>query len=222
MTYRYYNVRREIYNHSSEKELNKYRTFKELKKLYKPFHWIIFSLMILSLVAFIIVAIAVDNKLWCSIPLLIIIVCDKLWDSKAERFYNKEEREKELKSIDSAYEEYLKTVKNILINNGIDTKVKCNCLKEECLSVFKKRELKYSILNNRVFEITIGIPIGALISTIISNDTDTITIQAAAFLLIGIVIYALISFSRFITYHTSGYWKDEQLLNALEEMDYYF
>lgn len=222
MTYRYYNVRREIYNDSSEKELNKNRTFKELKKLYKPFHWIIFSLMILSLVAFIIVAIAVDNKLWCSIPLLIIIVCDKLWDSKAERFYNKEEREKELKSIDSAYEEYLKTVKNILINNGIDTKEKCKCLKEECLSVFTQRELKYSILNNRVFEITIGIPIGALISTIISNDTDTITIQAAAFLLIGIVIYALISFSKFITYHTSGYWKDEQLLNALEEMDYYF
>ena len=109
-----------------------------------------------------------------------------------------------------------------IVAAGLFLEEKCNCLKEECLSVFKKRELKYSILNNRVFEITIGIPIGALISTIISNDTDTITIQAAAFLLIGIVIYALISFSKFITYHTSGYWKDEQLLNALEEMDYYF
>ena len=49
MTYRYYNVRREINNDSSEKELNKYRSFEELKKLYKPFHWVVFSLMFLSL-----------------------------------------------------------------------------------------------------------------------------------------------------------------------------
>ena len=222
MTYRYYNVRREICNDSSEKELNKYRSIKDLKKLYKPFHWIVFSLMFLSLFALIVLAIVVDNKLWCSIPLLIIIVCDKLWDSKAERFYNKEEREKELKSIDSAYEEYLKTVKNILINNGIDTREKCDCLKKECLSVFENREAKYSILNNRVFEITIGVPIGALISSIISNSTDTIPIQTAAILLLGIVFYAFISFTKFITYHTDGYWKDEQLLNVLDEMEYYF
>jgi hypothetical protein len=222
MTYRYYNVRREINNDSSEKELNKYRSIKDLKKLYKPFHWVVFSLMILSLIAFIILAIIVDNKLWCSIPLLIIIGCDKLWDSKAERFYNKEERENELKNIDSAYEEYLKNIKNILMKNGVDTKDKCDCLKRECVSAFEKREKKYSVLNNRVFEITIGVPIGALISSIMSNNTDTISVQAAAFLLIGIVVYALISFTKFITYHTEGYWKDAQLLNALDEMEYYF
>ena len=222
MTYRYYNVRREINNDSSEKELNKYRSFEELKKLYKPFHWVVFSLMFLSLFAFIVLAIVVDNKLWCSIPLLIIIGCDKLWDNKAERFYNKEEREKELKNIASAYEEYLKNIKNILMKNGVDTKDKCDCLKRECLSIFEKREKKYSVLNNRVFEITIGVPIGALISSIMSNNTDTISTQAAAFLLIGIGIYALISLTKFITYHTEGYWKDEQLLNALDEMEYYF
>ena len=46
--------------------------------------------------------------------------------------------------------------------------------------------------------------------------------QLAAFLLIGLGIYALISITKFITYHTEGYWKDEQLLNALDEMEYYF
>lgn len=222
MTYRYHNVRREICNDSYEKKLNTYRSIKDLKKLYKPFHWFVFSVMILSLVAFIILAIFVDNKLWCSVPLVIIIGCDKLWDSKAERFYNKEEREKELKNIDSAYEDYLKNIKSILIKNGVDTKEKCNLLKKECLSVFEHREAKYSILNNRAFEITIGVPIGALISTIISNNMDTITVQAAAILLFGIMSYALISFIKFVSYHTEGYWKDEQLLNALNEMEYIF
>lgn len=48
MTYRYYNIRREINNDNSEKGLKGFRSLKELKSLFTPFHWIVFIAIILS------------------------------------------------------------------------------------------------------------------------------------------------------------------------------
>lgn len=41
MTYKYYDVRRDIYNECSDKSLKKFRTFKEMRKLFKLKFWII-------------------------------------------------------------------------------------------------------------------------------------------------------------------------------------
>ena len=50
MTYKYYDVRRDIYNECSDKSLKKFRTFKEMRKLFKLKFWIIFVLMMICLI----------------------------------------------------------------------------------------------------------------------------------------------------------------------------
>ena len=107
MTYRYYNIRREINNDNSEKGLKEFRSLKELKSLFTPFHWIVFIAIILSLVALLFTAFFSTNKLWCSIPLVILVVLVNIWEYKCEKLYNQKAREKELNDIDEKYKQYL-------------------------------------------------------------------------------------------------------------------
>lgn len=222
MTHRYYKIRREIFEDNSEKPLKKLRSGSELKELYKPFHWIVFGLMIGSLIAIIVISIFVTNKLWNTVPLLIIILLTDLWEYKAEKLYNKDARKKELMSIDCDYENYLKSIYEILQNNGIKSERELNILIDECNEWLEKRDNKFRFLKRKVFEICLGIPIGALITSLMNQNSEDISTQTVAMLLLGLIIYALFSFVKFVLNYADGYQKDQSLLKALNEMKYYF
>lgn len=222
MTHRYYKIRREIFEDNSEKPLKKLRSGSELKELYKPFHWIVFGLMIGSLIAIIVISIFVTNKLWNTVPLLIIILLTDLWEYKAEKLYNKDARKKELMSIDCDYENYLKSIYEILQNNGIKSERELNILIDECNEWLEKRDNKFRFLKRKVFEICLGIPIGALITSLMNQNSEDISTQTVAMLLLGLIIYALFSFVKFLSDYADGYQKDQSLLKALNEMKYYF
>lgn len=222
MTHRYYKIRREIFEDNSEKPLKKLRSGSELKELYKPFHWIVFGLMIGSLIAIIVISVFVTNKLWNTVPLLIIILLTDLWEYKAEKLYNKDARKKELMSIDCDYENYLKSIYEILQNNGIKSERELNILIDECNEWLEKRDNKFRFLKRKVFEICLGIPIGALITSLMNQNSEDISTQTVAMLLLGLIIYALFSFVKFLSDYADGYQKDQNLLKALNEMKYYF
>ncbi len=222
MTYRYYKIRREIFEDDSEKPLKKFRSGSDLKELFKPFHWIVFSLMIASLIAIIIISIFVTNKLWNAVPLLIIILLTDLWDYKAEKFYNKDARKKELISIDCDYENYLKSIYEILQNNGIESEKELNILIDECSKVLEKRDNRFQFIKSKAYEIFLGIPIGALITSLINQNSEKIPPQIVTVLLLGLLIYPIFSFAKFVLNYADGYQKDQSLLKALNEMKYYF
>ncbi len=222
MTYRYYKIRREIFEDDSEKPLKKFRSGSDLKELFKPFHWIVFSLMIASLIAIIIISIFVTNKLWNAVPLLIIILLTDLWDYKAEKFYNKDARKKELISIDCDYENYLKSIYEILQNNGIESEKELNILIDECSKVLEKRDNRFQFIKSKAYEIFLGIPIGALITSLINQNSEKIPPQIVTVLLLGLLIYPIFSFVKFVLNYADGYQKDQSLLKALNEMKYYF
>ncbi len=222
MTYRYYKIRREIFEDDSEKPLKKFRSGSDLKELFRPFHWIVFSLMIASLIAIIIISIFVTNKLWNAVPLLIIILLTDLWDYKAEKFYNKDARKKELISIDCDYENYLKSIYEILQNNGIESEKELNILIDECSKVLEKRDNRFQFIKSKAYEIFLGIPIGALITSLINQNSEKIPPQIVTVLLLGLLIYPIFSFVKFVLNYADGYQKDQSLLKALNEMKYYF
>lgn len=222
MTYRYYKIRREIFEDDSEKPLKKFRSGSDLKELFKPFHWIVFSLMIASLIAIIIISIFVTNKLWNAVPLLIIILLTDLWDYKAEKFYNKDARKKELMSIDCDYENYLKSIYEILQNNGIESEKELNILIDECSKVLEKRDNRFQFIKSKAYEIFLGIPIGALITSLINQNSEKIPPQIVTVLLLGLLIYPIFSLVKFVSNYADGYQKDQSLLKALNEMKYYF
>lgn len=46
--------------------------------------------------------------------------------------------------------------------------------------------------------------------------------QIVAVLFVGLILYMKISVIKFISYYTEGYRKDQRLLDAVMEMEYYF
>lgn len=132
-----------------------------MKKLFTPFYWIVFICVIFIICVSIILSLFISNKLLISISLCILIVLLNIWELWAEKLYNNHVRKK-LRNINKCYEKYLKKIYEIFKSNGITNKEQLAFLKKECQFVFIKRENKFKILNNKIFEIFIGIPIGAL------------------------------------------------------------
>ena len=91
----------------------------------------------------------------------ILIVLLNIWELWAEKLYNNDVRKKELRNINKGYEKYLMKIYEIFKSNGITNKEQL-AFKKECQSVFIKRKNKFKILNNKIFENLIRIPIGAL------------------------------------------------------------
>ena len=222
MIYRYYNIRREINNDNSEKGLNGFRSFKELKSLYKPFHWIVFVGVILTFIGLFITLVILKNKLWSSIPLVILIILVNIWEYKCEKSYNQKARKNELDTIDEKYKQYLNNTYIIFKNNGINTRKELAALKNECNFIFDKRENKFKILSNKIFELLIGVPIGALISSLVDKNDALLHTKTILILMLGISIYVIITTAKYISYYTEGYRKDRRLLDAVMEMEYYF
>ena len=218
MTYRYYNIRREINNDNSEKGLNGFRSFKELKSLYKPFHWIVFVGVIITFIGLFITLVILKNKLWSSIPLVVLIILINIWEYKCEKSYNQKARKNELDTIDEKYKQYLNNTYIIFKNNGINTRKELAALKNECNFIFDKRENKFKILSNKIFELFIGIPIGALISSLVDKNDVLLPTKIILVLMSGISIYVIITTAKYISYYTEGHRKD----HAVMEMEYYF
>lgn len=153
---------------------------------------------------------------------LYLVVLVNIWEYKCEKLYNQKARDKELNDIDEKYKQYLSNTYEILKKNGINTREQLLILRNECNNAFNERENKFKILNNKVFELFIGVPIGALISSLIDENNITLPSKIIAILIFGLIIYGVVALAKCFSYYTEGYWKDRQLLNAITEMDYYF
>lgn len=140
MTYKYYNIRRELNEANPEKGLNGFRTFDEMKELFNSFHWAIFITMIVSMLAFIVLALLPINNLFSLIPVAIVYLCSFIYEIKGDSLLNPKAKQEEIEKHDKAYSEYIDRVKEILDKNGINTKEKRELLRNECETVLEGYE----------------------------------------------------------------------------------
>ena len=220
MTYKYLEVRREIYEECSEKALKRFRTFKEMRTLLRTFHWILLTLMLLCCIAVILITILPISNLWGLIPAIVTAGVSIVGEFKIEKNYNKEARNKELEEHHLAYDEYINNIKNILERNGINTVSKRALLKVECNEVLDKHKKKHDNVKNRVFDILIGVPLGALISALIYQNNEAIISQIFGIIIFGCIIIFVSNFIRKVKFYSDGYFKDKHLLDALNEIEY--
>lgn len=220
MTYKYYDVRREIYENCSDKSLKKFRTFKEMKKLFKGLQWLMLALMIAYAIAMIIIAIFPISILWNTIPVIFVIAISILSQFTFEKLYHKEARKEELSMKGQSYKEYIDNILNTLKENGIDSVKKITVLKEECKCALAQHKQKYDSVKSKVFDMLIGIPLGALISSLIYKNSDAVVMQIFVLLLIGFFVIAFSNIVRKITFYSDGYFKDKRLLDVLNEIEY--
>lgn len=220
MTYKYYNVRRDIYESCSDKKLKGFRSWSEIKKLFNTFHWAMLIVAILLLASAIVIYVLPINYFWCLIPMTLYVPCEIVMELKFDSLLNKEARNDEMERQSNAYKEYIEQIQTVLRKNGIDTIVKRNSLKNECESILKKYEARYAFVNNRAFDYLIGVPIGALISSLIHQESDTLLNVIILVIFAGMLLIGIVKIVKKIAFYKDGYFKDKQLLDALQEIEY--
>lgn len=220
MTYKYYDVRRDIYESCSDKKLKGFRSWSEIKKLFNTFHWAMLIIAILLLVSTIVIYVLPINYFWCLIPMIFYVPCEIVMELKFDSLLNKKARNDEIEKQNNAYKEYIDQIQSVLRRNGIDTVSKRNLLKKECESVLEKYEAGYAFVNNRAFDYLIGVPMGALISSLIHKESNTFLNVIITIVFVGMLLIGIVKIMKKIAFYKDGYFKDKQLLDALQEVEY--
>lgn len=220
MTYKYVEVRREIYERCSDKPLKKHRSFKDLKRLLKGGYGGLLFLALACLGCALIVYILAPQSICCFIPLAVAYGIIIVMEFSGEKRYHAEERKKELSEKAELYEQYVMDIEEALRDCGIDDEKKRAILKAECEGRLSDRVKPYTTASSRAFDMLIGVPVGLLISSFMHRDSDVLVGQILGIIVIGLIIIAGVRLLKFITYYSDGYFKDRFLLNALNELEY--
>lgn len=220
VTYKYLEARREVYEKCSAKELKPYRTFRQMQKVLKWSYWVMLATMLLCvIVGFFLVAVFPD-KLFCVMPISIELLLLVIGEFMGEKKYNSVEREKELKERREQYDEYVNSINKVLCEVGINNRDLRGRLKMECKNKIELYEKSYSSISGRVFEMLVGVPLGAFISSLIYKNDTAITEQIAGLVIIGVMIIIFVRVAKKAKYFIGGYFKDQFLLSVLNEVEY--
>ena len=221
MTYKYFEVRREIYNKCSDKALKKNRSFREMKKLFKKGYWVMMAALIGSMIAFGLLAFFIPEKPYYIIPVPVAFLVPIILEFSCEKIYNAEERKRELTEAKEAYEQYIQDLKSTLASCGIDSASKRKALKTECTARLEKQAKPYSIINTNAYNILIGVPIGAIVSAIMYENNDSAALaQIVGLIMFGLLIIGFSKAFKALTYYSDGHFKDRYLLEVLNELEY--
>lgn len=221
MTYKYHYIRREMYEKNPAGELNSYRSIKDMARLFKLPLWIMLGTLLISIILFVIFEISDFKGPFIWIPIIIIVLVLIISQIPREKYlYNESARSNELTEQRNNYEQYISDVWVILQNHGIDTSEKLKILKSECETALKTRENKFSKINSKIVDMLIGVPLGALIASIIYADNEAVPMTIGALVLFGLTVLGVIKIIKSINFYSEGYFKDKYLLDAINELIY--
>lgn len=221
MTHKYIYVRREIYTKCSDKALRKRRSFGDMRKLFRCSAWIMLLLLVASLAAYIALVLIFPDKLYYIIPALVAFVIPLIWEVSCEKIYNTDARNKEIDEINDNYTEYIRNIKSVLTSCGIDSRQKLDALKSECKARLDAQAKPYKAVSSTVYSMLIGVPLGAIVSSIISQSTgNTAVTQIVGLIMLGLIIIGICNVFKAYSYYSSGRFKDQYLLDVLNELDY--
>ena len=222
MTYKYCLVRRAIYENDPTSKLKKRRSLKDMKRLFKLPFWIMMFLVICSLISIALILLFKFNTMLVYIPYFVIALVSFVFEiPREDKIYHMEERNKEIRIKECEHEEYINNVREILTELGVNTPNKIEKLKEECEEILIKRNNRFSNINNRIIDMLIGVPLGALIASTIYADTKTQNEGIVLILSIGLILFIIIQIAKVWQYYTDANFKDRYLLNVLNELSYY-
>ena len=221
-TYKYCNIRRDIYEKCSNKKLKCFRSFSDMKRLFKGWFWILLLLMVLCLLSLVVFTLAFPNKFYFLIPATVFTVIAILVELFGHRMYNSSEREKEKKKQNATLESYVRGAEKVLKSHGITTEEQIFALKQECHQRVDLYKEQCKSISSKIYDVAIGVPLGALVSAIIfkSSGEDTLITNIIAVILLGLMIIGIVKSVNQLRYYSEGYFKDQYLLDVLNELEY--
>lgn len=222
-TNRYWAIRRDIYTHCSDIQLRKNRSFHEMKQLFKRSYWGMLIGMILCLSSLLSPLFAPPQFSWISIIGLVgILLLSGASEFLGDKVYHPAARQREVDEQANSLDRYLSTVQQILSSHGIDNKELRECLRQECLQRLSHYNKKTTVFNSRIADILIGIFLGFSISSIVTKleNSDATLACIIAFLIIGLAVMVIARIIKRIIYYSEGGFKDQLLLDVLNELNY--
>lgn len=220
MTYKYWEIRREIYNEDPEKKMHRFRSIKECRKLFKTEFWVLFSCQLVCMLLILISEIFHWPPLYFLVFLVLSVILMIVDEKIGEKRYNSPARAEELRANQVAYDAYIQEIKEILRRCKVDTPKKRDLLKAECREHLGKQTKPWSMMNTRIYDVFIGIPIGSLITVFMTQENTQIAIPGIAIILVGIVMIVFFKLLNKVLYYAQGNYKDQYLLDVLNEIEY--
>lgn len=221
VTYKYLYVRKAIYDEKPTNKFSKFRDLSRLIKIYKLPYLIMMILILITLTSFFVISRFYSiNSYIQGVVIAISIIFLYIHILGEKYIYNASVRKQELEERDREYEDYILCIWSTFKKYGINSDEKLQILKGECQEQIKGRKDKLFKVNNKVFDLFLGVPLGALIASIIYSDSDAIFSGIIYILLIGCITLGAIKFYEFIEYFTLDYYKDNYLLDMINEMFY--
>lgn len=221
-TYRYFNVRRDVYEKCSNKKLQKVRSFADMKRLFKVGYWIMLVAMVISTIIYLILFFLASNPIWCIIPFSVMILVSIISEFFGGKMYNAEARKKELQEHSESLEKYINDIQTTLSAHKITTRVQRDALKAECEKQIELHNKNFKSVSDKIYDMLIGVPLGALISALIykSSSEDSVIASIVALIILGLMVIGIASFIKKVAYYSEGHFKDQHLLNVLNELEY--
>ncbi len=221
-TYRYFNVIRDIYEKCSNKKLHKVRSFADMKRLFKAGYWIMLIAMVISAISYLTIFFFASNLMWCFIPFSVMILVSIFSEFFGGKMYSAEARKEELQKHSESLEEYIDDVKTTLSAHKITTRAQRDVLKAECEKQIELHNKNFKSVSGKICDMLIGVPLGALISALIykSSSEDTVIASIVALIVLGLMVIGISSFIKKVAYYSEGHFKDQHLLNVLNELEY--
>lgn len=223
-TTRYWNVRHDVYDYCASTPLKKTRSFNEMRQLFKWSYWAVLATMFLLLLFAAFIFLRFPNRAYYAlIPLGFALLLPILLEIWGEKMYHSAARQKELDRRANELDEYLVSMKTILASHGITTSKQIDCLRRECEERLNQHQTGSLSASSKSSDLLIGIPLGALITSIVSNDQSLNAVIPSIILLIIACLF-IIGISRVIkkiSFYSEGCFKDRILLEMLNELDYY-
>lgn len=221
MTYKYFEVRREIYEKCSDKALKGTRSFNQIKKLFTKFVWVMFAVVAAAMIALVLLMIFIPEKPFYLIPAVVMFLASIILEFSGEKIYNSEERRREIEKGKEVYAQYIQELQTAFESCGINSPSKRKALKAECEASLEKQAKPYNIVSSNVYSMLIGIPLGALISAIMrENNDNAMIVQIIGLITLGLLVIGLIKVLKTVMYYSDGCFKDRHLLEALNELEY--
>lgn len=221
MTQKYLYVRREVYEQKLASKLTSTRHFSDMVRLFKRSLWAILGAMVLAFIWMIILMIFNPTTPFVLVPMSLIIILSILSQIPREKHLYKESvRKEELEGLYESYQLNISCIWNILKKHDIDSTQKVLQLKLECEDALAAQKERYDKIGSKIYDMLIGVPLGALIASIIYAGSDVNLAAIVSIVFIGIAIAGFNKAIQAICFYTDGYFKDKYLLDVLNELNY--
>ena len=221
MTHKYMQVRREMYERDPASKAKLNRSFKDMVRLFRFFAWFLLGVIVVSEAAMLKFLFTGSTSPYIFVPMVLIWVCPAGITIPREKYlYHASARTAELAELQQRYQLYTAEAWDILTECGIDSAEKLLSLKRECKAAIDEHAEKYNRMGRKIFDMLVGVPLGALISSVIHVGGAVNIEMIVTVMSIGVTVGFLIKAARFFRNYTDGFFKDEYLMSVLNELDY--